>query len=80
MKTVLSIGAHPDDIEIGCGGAELSFAERGYKIVHVVATLGEEGSSNLHFDETKKIRRAEALASAKILGRLKSFFWNYPTG
>ena len=43
MKTLLSIGAHPDDIEIGCGGTEIHFKKMGYQLIHLIVTNGEEG-------------------------------------
>jgi len=41
-KVILAIGAHPDDIEIGCGGTIKSFASENAKIYFIVATLGEK--------------------------------------
>ena len=29
---ILAIGAHPDDIEFGCGGTLMKYSERGHKI------------------------------------------------
>lgn len=43
-ETVLSFGAHPDDMEIGCGGTEALLLQKGFDIVHVYATSGECGS------------------------------------
>ncbi|MBV8993594.1 MAG: PIG-L family deacetylase [Pseudonocardiales bacterium] len=40
---VLAVGAHPDDIELGCGGALLMHAARGDEITMLVLTTGEQG-------------------------------------
>jgi LmbE family N-acetylglucosaminyl deacetylase len=40
--TLLAIGAHPDDIEIGCAGTLMRWAHR-YRLVFVVATDGARG-------------------------------------
>lgn len=40
---VLAIGAHPDDIELGCAGALLAHRARGDDITLLVMTTGEQG-------------------------------------
>ena len=42
---VLAIGAHPDDIELGCGGALLAHVRRGDSVTLLVMTKGEQGPS-----------------------------------
>jgi bacillithiol biosynthesis deacetylase BshB1 len=60
---VLAIGAHPDDIELGCGGtlALLAGAGRAVGIVHL--TSGEAGSRGSAGE-----RRREAATAARALG------------
>ncbi len=67
-KQILSFGAHPDDIEIGCGGTEYNFIQKGYEVTHVYVTSGEAGSMEIPKSELGKTREKEALASAKLLG------------
>lgn len=40
---VLAVGAHPDDIELGCGGALLAHRARGDEVTLLVMTTGEQG-------------------------------------
>ncbi len=58
---ILAIGAHPDDIEIGCGGFLVEQKERGADLSLYVATYGEYGGN-------KAVRRAEQVNSAIIIG------------
>jgi bacillithiol biosynthesis deacetylase BshB1 len=60
---VLAIGAHPDDVELSCGGTVLKLSKRGYKVGIVDLTEGELGTRG-----TREIRAREADAAAKILG------------
>lgn len=81
MKTrVLCFGAHPDDIEIGCGATIALLAAQGAEIQFVVATLGEQGSTQIAPAELAKKRREEARASAKILGAREVIFLELPDG
>lgn len=80
MKTVLAIGAHPDDIEIGCGGAELLLKKMDCSLVHVIATNGEEGDINSNPAELKLIRQNEARTSANVMGADQVHFLNLPDG
>ncbi len=60
---VLAIAAHPDDVELTCGGTLLKMAARGYKTGILDLTAGEMGTRG-----TPEIRAREATAAARILG------------
>jgi len=62
---VLGIAAHPDDIELTCGGTLLKMAEKGYRTGALDLTQGEMGTRG-----TPELRMEEAQAAAQIL-RLK---------
>lgn len=64
---ILAIGAHPDDIEYGCAGTLIKYAERDHRIHLMVLTGGEEGGEG-------EIRNREQHAAAKIIGS-KQVFW-----
>lgn len=69
---VLSIGAHPDDVEVGTGGVLIDLASRGNKCGIVIMTLGEMGTGG-----TAEIRSKEVHDAAEILGAdvLARFDW-----
>lgn len=60
---ILVFGAHPDDIEVACGGAILSAIAEGKTVAIVDLTRGELGSRGC--GET---RLQEAAAATRILG------------
>src|SRR5262245_29381479 len=64
---VLAIGAHGDDIEAFCIGTLAKHARKGDRVVMCVAT---DGSGRPQGDpaEIDRIRKAEAQASADIIG------------
>jgi N-acetylglucosamine malate deacetylase 1 len=64
---VLAIGAHGDDIEEFCMGTLIKHARRGDRVVICVATDGS-GRPMGDPSEIARIRRAEAQASADIIG------------
>ncbi len=43
-KVALAVGAHPDDIEFGCGGTLAKWASSGTRIHHLILTDGSKGS------------------------------------
>jgi bacillithiol biosynthesis deacetylase BshB1 len=59
---LLAIAAHPDDVELTCGGTMLAMAERGYKTGILDLTAGEMGTRG-----SVETRRREAAAAARIL-------------
>jgi LmbE family N-acetylglucosaminyl deacetylase/ActR/RegA family two-component response regulator len=59
--SVLAIGAHPDDPEIGVGGILLRHAARGHSVALVTLTRGEQGG-------TQAQRAAESRRAAELLG------------
>lgn len=60
---ILAIGAHPDDVELGCGGTVAKLISEGKTVAIVDLTQGELGTRGTNFT-----RAEEAANSAKILG------------
>ncbi|PIN78670.1 hypothetical protein COY26_00815 [Candidatus Woesearchaeota archaeon CG_4_10_14_0_2_um_filter_33_10] len=59
-KRIMSIGAHPDDVELGCGGALKRNINNGDLVKVIIMTQGEKGNHIPNFVEAKK--------SLKLLG------------
>ena len=62
-KRILAFGAHPDDIEFGCGAVLLDAAEKGASIDLLVLSKGEGGTHG-----NRSVREKEALKAAKMMG------------
>ena len=57
---ILAIGAHPDDIEVGCAGTLAKYVQAGHDIYLLVMTEGHMGGKRV-------VRKKEQMKSAKIL-------------
>lgn len=67
---VLAVGAHPDDIEFGCGATLARWASSGSEVVLLVLTDGSKGTWELDADiaELVEVRRNEQRDAARTLG------------
>jgi LmbE family N-acetylglucosaminyl deacetylase len=65
MRNVLAIGAHPDDVELGCGATMLAHSAAGDAVTMLVMTGGENGPGD---DAVIAGRRAEQEQAARTLG------------
>jgi len=61
---VIAVGAHPDDVEIACGGTLARLVQQGYRVAIIDLTDGEPTPNSPGPD----VRLAEAKAAADILG------------
>ena len=68
---ILAIGAHPDDIEFGCGGTLIKYAGQGHEVFLLIMTDGGAGGDKI-------IRRQEQEESARILCARNLFWGDYP--
>ena len=50
---ILAIGAHPDDIEFGCGGTLLRYARKGHDVYLFILTKGDVGAHPEADNQTK---------------------------
>lgn len=63
-QVVLAIGAHPDDIEFGCGATLMRYREEGCQTHALILTGGERGHAA---PDAAQTRAEEANASARLL-------------
>lgn len=66
---IIAIGAHPDDIELGCGGFIMKAKDSGAKVYGITMTRGEKGTD-------KSGRREEEFGKAAKYMELDGF-WTY---
>lgn len=64
---ILAVGAHPDDIEIGCAGTLLKYVSSCHDVYLLVMTLGEMGGDG-------QARKEEQARSAEIM-KAKDLIW-----
>ena len=76
---ILAFGAHPDDVELGCGGSLLAAVAEGKKIGIIDLTKGELGTRGTVADRSKEAELAGEIIGATIrenLGMQDGFFVN----
>lgn len=61
---VIAVGAHPDDVEIACGGTLAKLSKQGYKVGIIDLTDGEPTPRS----PGPEVRLTEARAAADVLG------------
>lgn len=64
---ILAIGAHPDDIEFGCGGSLIKYAAKGHDVYLLVMSRGEMGGDS-------GARSEEQSGALKLMGA-RELFW-----
>ncbi len=72
LKNILAIGAHPDDIELGCGASLAKFVECGVHVRALVLTEGQVGN------RTGDSRVEETRAALSLLGVEDIYTEQYP--
>ena len=62
---ILVFGAHPDDVELGCGGTVIKEVQSGKKVAIIDLTRGELGTRG-----TVETRNLESKKATEIMGVL----------
>jgi LmbE family N-acetylglucosaminyl deacetylase len=70
LMNILAIGAHPDDIELGCGGTLLKASRQGHSVFMYTLTRGA-GSGD------PEQRTEELMESAKFIGAKRLWIDNF---
>ena len=64
LVEILAVGAHPDDVELGCGGLLLAMRARGHRFAILDLTAGEKGSRGSRDEREKEAQEAAAVLGA----------------
>ncbi len=79
-QTALCVVAHPDDMEFGGAAAVARWTGQGKRVVYCMVTSGEAGIDGMHPDESRRVREAEQVESARIVGVDEVEFLGLPDG
>lgn len=74
------ISPHPDDAEFGAAGTVANWTRTGKRVVYVVCTKGEKGTTDrsLSSQDLTEIRKQEQKAAAALLGVERLEFLGFP--
>jgi N-acetyl-1-D-myo-inositol-2-amino-2-deoxy-alpha-D-glucopyranoside deacetylase/mycothiol S-conjugate amidase len=80
-RTLIFIGAHPDDESFGLGGTLAFYAQQGVRVYYVCATRGEAGTIDPEmmkgYTDPGDLRWAELKCAAQILGLKDLIYLGY---
>lgn len=81
-ERVMLVIPHPDDGESGCGGTVAKWTKQGTKVLYVVSTNGDKGSSDPEMTSARlaEIREGEQRKAAATLGVEEVVFLGYGDG
>ncbi|EFQ83527.1 N-acetylglucosaminylphosphatidylinositol deacetylase [Aeromicrobium marinum DSM 15272] len=79
-QRALVVVAHPDDVEFGAAAAVARWTGQGKEVVYCMVTSGEAGIDAMHPDEARRVREAEEIESARIVGVDVVEFLGLPDG
>jgi LmbE family N-acetylglucosaminyl deacetylase len=65
------VGAHPDDIELGCGGTIKAASNLGKKVIAVFMSKGEQSGN-------PEVRPKESIEALSLLGVKEVYFGDFP--
>ncbi|MCL1977734.1 MAG: PIG-L family deacetylase [Candidatus Bathyarchaeota archaeon] len=70
-EVILAVGAHPDDIELGCGGTISAASKLGKRVIAVFLSKGEQSGN-------PEIRPKESIEALSLLGVKEAYFGDFP--
>jgi LmbE family N-acetylglucosaminyl deacetylase len=78
----LAVVAHPDDVEFNMGGTVARWIDDGWRVVYVIVTRGDKGSTDpsMTAEQLADIREEEQRIAAAYLGALGVEFLGYEDG
>ncbi|RBQ16549.1 PIG-L family deacetylase [Spongiactinospora rosea] len=82
ITRVLTVMAHPDDIDFSAAGTIATLVDRGVEVIYCLATDGDAGGFDRELDNggMGALRRAEQTAAAKAVGVTDLRFLGYSDG
>lgn len=79
-QRALCVVAHPDDLEFGAAAAIARWTCQGKEVTYCMVTSGEAGIDALHPEESRLVREAEQVESARVVGVDTVEFLGLPDG
>jgi LmbE family N-acetylglucosaminyl deacetylase len=79
-ERALCVVAHPDDMEFGAAAAVARWTSLGKEVTYCMVTSGEAGIDAMDPDECRRVREAEQVESARIVGVSAVDFLGFPDG
>ena len=81
-ERILVVTAHPDDVDFGAAGSIAAWASEGAEVTYCIVTDGDAGGFDptVPRSEIPRIRRAEQVAAAAVLGVRDVHFLGYRDG
>ncbi len=79
-QRALCVVAHPDDLEFGAAAAIARWTGQGKEVTYCMVTSGEAGIDALHPEESRLVREAEQVESARVVGVDTVEFLGLPDG
>ncbi len=76
----LAVVAHPDDMEFGAAAAIARWTRQGKQVVYCMVTSGEAGIDAVGPEESRRLREAEQVESARVVGVDAVEFLGLPDG
>ncbi|HYO86569.1 MAG TPA: PIG-L deacetylase family protein [Dermatophilaceae bacterium] len=80
FQRVLSVVAHPDDVEYGASAAVASWTSRGVNVAYLLLTRGQAGMDTVAPEEAARLRTQEQLAASHVVGVSEVTFLDYSDG
>lgn len=80
FSTVLTVVAHPDDLEYGGAAAVARWTAQGKRVAYCLATSGEAGIDSIPPDKAGPLREREQRAAAAVVGVDEVDFLGLPDG
>jgi LmbE family N-acetylglucosaminyl deacetylase len=79
-QRALCVVAHPDDLEFGASAAVARWTGQGKDVSYCMVTSGEAGIDGMEPDRSRRVREAEEIESARLVGVHVVEFLGEPDG